>query len=563
MAVMATVATGSTSALAAVDTEPISEQPVSDGVDDVDVPPPYSVWSPWQKKLIVAGAAFGGFFNPITAQVYLPALTVLEDEFGVTEAEINLTVTTYMIFQGLTPILFSGFTDTLGRRPGYIFCFIVYISANIALALANDYEDLLVIRCFQSAGSATIMVICQAVVADIITSAERGAYIALTAIPSILGPSLGPVIGGAMTQYMGWRSIFWMLTIAAGINFLLMLLFIPETCRKVVGDGSVRPPWWCQSVYQWFYYRRHPSVPQNLNSLEKSAYTTDEGKLKYATSHLFSSFALLREKELALLLIIGGTVFTGVYAVGTAMPALLQDLYGFTPMQIGLMYLPLAGGSILAVVFVGPGMNWNLRRHARKLGMPVDKKTKMDLSRFPIEKVRLEIAFPFLLLGVGIITSWGWITVNKVEIEKVIIVVLFLGVGLVGVNNVVNALIVDIYPDTAGAALAAYNLAKCIMGAASSGFVAPMILGMGMGPAFTLLGCLYLLLVPIILLVMWKGVVWRTSRHARELRKKGSILVREQDPQESVSDTDMASTPQKETTSTEILPAEKDARSTS
>ncbi|KAK4194175.1 major facilitator superfamily domain-containing protein [Triangularia verruculosa] len=536
MTAMATIATTSTSALHAVDTEPISEQPISSGEDDIDVPPPYSVWTPWQKKLIVAGAAFGGFFNPITAQVYLPALTTLEQEFSVTAAEINLTVTTYMIFQGLTPILFSGFTDTLGRRPGYIICFIVYISANIALALANDYEDLLVIRCFQSAGSATIMVICQAVVADVITSAERGAYIALTAIPSILGPSLGPVIGGAMAQYMGWRSIFWMLTIAAGINFTLMLLFIPETCRKVVGDGSIRPPWWCQSVYQWFYYRRHPSVPQNLNSLEKSAYTTDEGKLKYATSHLFSAFALLRELELVLLLIIGGTVFTGVYAVGTAMPKLFDELYDFDPLKIGLMYLPLAGGSILAVVFVGPGMNWNLRRHARKLGIAVDKKTKMDLSKFPIEKVRLEIAFPFLILGVGIITSWGWITSNKVEIEKVVMVVFFLGVGLVGVNNVVNALIVDIYSDTAGAALAAYNLAKCIMGAASSGFVEPLMEGMGMGPAFTLLGCLYLLLVPIILLVMWKGVAWRTSRRARELRKKGSVLVREEEPKNIASD---------------------------
>lgn len=191
------------------------------------------------------------------------------------------------------------------------------------------------------------------------------------------------------------------------------------------------------------------------------------------------------------------------------------------------MYLLLVGGLIFVVVFVGFGMNWNLRWYVRKLGMLVDKKIKMDFSWFFIEKVRLEIVFLFLFLGVGIIIFWGWIIVNKVEIEKVIIVVFFFGVGLVGVNNVVNVLIVDIYFDIVGVVLVVYNLVKCIMGVVLFGFVVFMILGMGMGLVFIFLGCFYFLFVFIIFLVMWKGVVWRIFRYVRELRKKGSILVRE------------------------------------
>lgn len=71
--------------------EPPSEQLVS------DQRPNYSAFSDWEKRGIVLGAAIGAFFSPLTAQIYLPALVTLADEFNVTISQINLTVTTYMV----------------------------------------------------------------------------------------------------------------------------------------------------------------------------------------------------------------------------------------------------------------------------------------------------------------------------------------------------------------------------------------------------------------------------------------------------------------------------------
>ncbi|KAK4460647.1 major facilitator superfamily domain-containing protein [Cladorrhinum samala] len=509
--------------------EPAPEAlPVSTPRNDAESPAPYTVYSGWQKVLLVAAAAIGGFYNPLTAQVYLPALNVLADEFNVTPSKINLTVTTYMIFQGVTPTLFSGFTDALGRRPAYIICFLIYIPANIGLALADRYRQLLIVRCLQSAGSATIMVLSQAVVADTITSAERGSYVALTGLPIILGPSIGPVIGGAMAMRLGWRSIFWMLTICAGINFALLLIFLPETCRKVVGDGSVRPPAMYRTLWQAVRYRRRrhhgPFGSQNFQSLEKPAYDTgtvgtaagrSRSKRKSAALNLFSSFMLLRDVELCLLLLIGGVVFSGVYAIGTAVPHHFKQMYDFNPLEIGLMYLPMAAGAILATAVIGPGMNYNYRRHARKLGIAVDRKRKMDLADFPIEKVRLQITLPLLLLSVAVVLCWGWITANRADVEEVCALVFAIGFALVGVNNTVNSLIVDIYPERSGAALAAYNLAKCSMGALATAVINPMINAVGFAYAFTVFGGLYLLLVPVTVLVMKKGMGWREARRTR------------------------------------------------
>lgn len=512
--------------------EPASDELPVSTPNDPESPAQYTVYSGWQKTLLVGAAAIGGFYNPLTAQVYLPALNVLADEFNVTPAKINLTVTTYLIFQGMTPTLFSGFTDTLGRRPAYIMCFLIYIPANIGLALADKYRQLLIVRCLQSAGSATIMVLSQAVVADTITSAERGNYVALTTLPSILGPSIGPVIGGAMTMRMGWRSIFWMLTVCAGINFALLLIFLPETCRKVVGDGSIRPPAMYQTLWQAISYRRHPFRSQNFQSLERPAYDTvntatgGKSKRKFAAFNLFSSFILLRDVELCLLLLIGGVVFSGIFAIGTAAPHQFKEIYDFNALEIGLMYLPMAVGAVLATAVIGPGMNYNYRRHARKLGVVVDRRKKMDLANFPIEKARLQITLPLLLLSVAVVLCWGWITANHVDIEEVCALVFAIGFALVGVNNSVNSLIVDIYPERSGAALAAYNLAKCAMGALATAVINPMINAMGFAYAFTVFGGLYLLLVPVTVLVMKKGMGWRTARRMRErTTKPGSYLV--------------------------------------
>lgn len=77
----------------------------------------------------------------------------------------------------------GGLADTAGRRPAYVVCFVVYIAANIGVALCQNYAELMVLRCLQSAGSASTVALCQAVVADVVTSAERGQYIGITSIP--------------------------------------------------------------------------------------------------------------------------------------------------------------------------------------------------------------------------------------------------------------------------------------------------------------------------------------------------------------------------------------------
>ncbi|CAK7237031.1 hypothetical protein SCUCBS95973_009809 [Sporothrix curviconia] len=512
------------------DVEPPSEDVVSDPQGDDTtpapaadaVPPRYSIHSTWTKRWIVLGASLGAFISPLTGQIYLPALNALAAYFRITDGQVNLTVTTYMIFQGVTPMFLGGMADGIGRRPTFLLCFVIFIAANIGLALCRNYVSLLVVRMVQSAGSASTVALCQAVVADIVSSAERGQYIGITIIPIVFAPSLGPVLGGVLSEYLGWRAIFWFLAIVGAVLGLGLAMFLPETCRKIVGDGSIRPHPFHRTGHQLLqealHKRRNKKAASDTASTA-TASAVSRPPLKMQVPNLLLSVQLAAQKNIFLLLLYSSLLFAGFYAIATDLPTSLV-LYGLSELEIGLCYLPIALGSVVAAFAVGPVINKNYRRHAAKLGIPVDKSRQQNLAQFPIEKARLETGLPLYYLSAAIMLCWGWALQQHAPLAVLCILLFLNGVGMIGFQNAANALLVDITPGRAGAAVAANNLTRCLIGAVATAVINPMINAMGIGWAFFLIGAIYVATSPGIFLLMFRGIAWRRQEQEKAARRK-------------------------------------------
>ena len=108
-------------------------------------------------------------------------------------------------------------------------CFVLYIAANTGLALQDSYAALFVLRCLQSSGSSGTIALSSGVCSDIATAAERGSYMGFVTAGSLLGPAVGPVIGGILAQFLGWRAIFWFLVIFGAAFLVVFVIFFPET----------------------------------------------------------------------------------------------------------------------------------------------------------------------------------------------------------------------------------------------------------------------------------------------------------------------------------------------
>lgn len=288
--------------------------------------------------------------------------------------------------------------DTSGRRPTYILCFFIYICANIALALQHNFIALLILRAVQSSGSSGTVALTSAVTADVITSAERGTYLGLTTLGTILAPSLGPTVGGVLSQYLGWQAIFWFLAISASVFCVPLLVFYPETCRAIVGDGSIPPPTWNMSLLGYLRERRLRG--KTADSHEQQLYVLRDqlaAKRKTKIPNPLTTLRLLFELPTGLVLVANGVIFASYYSVTSSMPSQFKQIYDLDDLGIGLIFLPAGLGSFLSAIFNGILVDWNYRRLRAAAGKPVLKNQKQDNRDFPIERARLQIALPMMV----------------------------------------------------------------------------------------------------------------------------------------------------------------------
>ena len=369
----------------------------------------------------------------------------------------------------------------------------------------------MVLRCLQSAGSSGTVAIAYAAIADIVTSSERGSYIGYTSVTSILGPSLAPIIGGLLSEFCGWRWIFWFLLILSTTFFLLLLVFLPETCRKVVGDGSITPPLWNQTLLRLLRTRR-------TRHTEPSQHSASSPNRRIRFPNPLSVLVIVLDKEAAVLLLSNGLVYACYYAIATSTPSQFHAIYGFNDIQIALVFLPIAGGSIISAFTTGKMVDWNYRRHAKRLGFPLVKNCQEDLTDFPIERARMEIAFPAFFMGAGAMIAYGWVIELKCQLAGPLVLMFVIGYCLIAAFNVSSVLMVDIYPGQAATATAANNLVRCVMGAAATAAVVPMIHAMGRGWAVTVLALIWLGFSPLLWVVMRRGPKWRREKKNQEER---------------------------------------------
>ena len=414
-------------------------------------------------------------------------------------------------------MMVAGFSDGAGRRPGYIYCFIVYIASNIGLALQRNYAALLVLRCLQSAGSSGTVALCNGVIADLVTSAERGIYIGYSSVASIIGPIVGPILGGIIAQYLGWPWIFWVLTILSATYFVLFVLFLPETCRKVVGDGSIPPPKLNQSVTGIIRERQRIKAGVIVDAAQQEAVRKNY-RLRFPNP--LSTLVIAGDKESGLILFCGGLLIAIMYATTTGIPYLFGKIYGFDELQLGLVYIPFGAGSLISALSTGKAVDWNYRRYAKKHGMPLTKNRHQDLTNFPIEKARLEVALPLLYIGnIGSI-AYGWTLDYQTNLAGPLILLFVFGYGSMAGFQVMQILMVDINPGNAASATAANNLFRCLLGAGSTAVVVPMIDKMGVGWAYTFASLVWIALSPSLWLLMKYGPGWRKDKKERENVKR-------------------------------------------
>ncbi|KAK6337728.1 hypothetical protein TWF696_001208 [Orbilia brochopaga] len=474
--------------------------------------PPYSTFSEHQKSWIVLLATIAAFFSPFSSTIYLPALLPVQRDLGISSTEVNLSLTTYLVLQAIAPTFTGELSDSLGRRPVYIFSMIIFVGACVGLALQKSLVALLLLRMLQSSGSSGTVAIGFGSVADISTSAERGKYVGLMSAFPLSSPALGPVIGGAIAERAGWRWIFWFLVIFSSAAAALMALGFPETNRKIVGNGSIPPSRLNRAPLQKLVGPPACELPEGVTAKKRTA--------RDLIPNPFRSVSIMFNKDVSIILFVMSLYYAAFYAVNASLPKLFSNIYGYNDLEIGLCYFSFGVGAIIASIANGRIVDRDFRIVAEREGIQVDRKNMTDMAKFPLERARLRSVWCSMIVYIIAIVPYGWALQHDAHVAVPLVLLFIQGFTAISVVNTVSIFLVDLYPAAPATATASGNLARCMFGALSTSVVDLMLDHLGIGWTFTFWGLICTVCFP---LVQWDrryGHISRIKRYEALIKKQ-------------------------------------------
>jgi MFS transporter, DHA1 family, multidrug resistance protein len=260
--------------------------------------------------LLAALSAIG----PLTTDMYLPSLPDIARQLHASTAQVQFTISTYLIGFAVGQIFYGPVSDRHGRKPVLMAAIALYCVASLACAISTSIEMLLVARVFQALGGSGGIVLTRAIVRDIYSGARAGRELSLIGSVMALAPVLAPIAGGLLQTGFGWRVIFFALVVAGLVGMGIVWLLLPET----LNTRATEPVSITSMARSYRVVARHPAYLAYLGITSAS--------------------------------------FAGLFAWISGSAFVLQNLYGLTPLNFGVAFaLGSVGymtGSALAARFV-------------------------------------------------------------------------------------------------------------------------------------------------------------------------------------------------------------------
>ncbi len=176
----------------------------------------------------------------LAMHIFVPALPLAAEALGATTHATQLTLSAYIVGLALGQLVYGPVSDRFGRRPVLVAGMLLYTAASLAALFSPTIDLLIAARLFQALGGCSGLVLGRAIVRDGASGAEAARKLSLMNLMTMAGPGLSPLLGSALAETTGWRSIFVALTGLGLANLLLVLYLLRETTgRQGHGVGQV------------------------------------------------------------------------------------------------------------------------------------------------------------------------------------------------------------------------------------------------------------------------------------------------------------------------------------
>ena len=258
--------------------------------------------------VILAALAMIG---PFTIDTYLPSFPHIGAEFAATPAQLQQTLSLYLFTLALMTLFHGTLSDSFGRRPVILASLAVYALASIGCAMAASLPQLLLWRALQGLSAGAGIIVGRAIIRDSLEGHAAQRLMSLVTMIFSIAPAIAPVIGGWLQGAIGWRAIFWFLTLYALLLIAGTVRWLPET---------------------------HPLA---------------ERQPFHAGPLLRNYRRLGSDRRLVLLCVMIAFNFSGFFLYIVSAPAVIYGLLGMTEKDFAWLFVPGIGGVMIGAFFSG------------------------------------------------------------------------------------------------------------------------------------------------------------------------------------------------------------------
>lgn len=461
---------------------------------------PYDRFPAHRKTIMVAMMAWCGLLSPISSTAVLSAIPEVAVTFNTEGSMISLSNALYLVFMALSPCFWGPLCQTFGRKTvGTSFSYlsdqiqqishsflpqcctttgVAFLLCSVATALAPNLAAYFVFRMITAFTATAFLVIGPAVIGDLFHPTARATALSWFYTGALVGPTIGPLVGGIIVTYSSWRDIFWLQTALAGVGIIGPIFLLEETL--VVDENS-----------------KKTILAKLPTKTEKFKY------LARVTSPLRPIVMLFGSPNLTLVALASGSLVWNQYSLLTPIRYVLNPRFHLqSPLQSGLFYLAPGAGYILGTLGGGRWADYIVKKWIRRRGG----------ARVYEDRLRSCLVFLGAIIP-GSMLVYGWSVDQAVGGIPVPVIFMFLqGVAQSFCFPSLNTYCLDAAQSKSAEAVGGNFMVRYLFGAVGSAVVLPAVESIGVG-WFSTISALLMVggAAGVYAVVRW-GTGWREGR---------------------------------------------------
>ena len=401
----------------------------------------YNRFSHKRKATIVTVLSLCSFLAPISSTSILAAAPEVVAEFNTTGGIFGISNALYMVCMGISPLFYGPMGTAFGRRWPLITAAVTFTAFSAGSALAPNLAAYFAFRILSALQGTCFLIVGSTVIGDIYRPVERGTAYGWFLSGTLIGPALGPFLGGIIVTYASWRGIFWLQTALAGLATIGVALLIPETIHKTrTGE---------------------------LKGLSRGK----QVKKLWSWLNPWRVLVLFRYPNILIAGLASSSLVWNMYSLLTPIRWVLNPRFGLdTPLQGSLFYIAPGAGYLVGTFFGGRYADYTVKKYMVKRGKRIPE------DRLHSCLIAMGVVIPACML------IYGWSIEKRVGGIPLPVICMFVqGIAQLMCFPSLNTYCVDVMQRRSSETVAGNYVIRYVFAAAGSAACLPTIERIGVG----------------------------------------------------------------------------------